>query len=174
MAKQSITLFSITTTVIVLIIAVVVLLIGNYTKNFNSGITLDHQTISASTNLVNDTEKDAVWVATSATELAGELGKTISGVNWKDNLVVGIIASAQPNAGYTIELMSILLRASRISVNYRLTQPEPDQLYADVITYPPLLLQVSRESLPVGVPIDFAFTNLSSHSTQIVNRTLTL
>lgn len=174
MVKKNFTLFSIATTIAVLVIAMIILLIGNYTKNLSSGIALTSQILEIKTLIPNDSETDKVWIITSASEFNEIVHQNISKSLFDDYLILGIVSTAKPSAGYNIALDRIALRSTRINTSYRITQPEKDKVYADVITYPNLFLKISKNDLPVGVPLDFAFTNLTDRTTQIINQSLNL
>lgn len=153
--KKNNTLSSITTIVIVMVIAIVVLLVGNYTKNLNSGVVLEYQLLDLTTQTANDSNTDEIEITTS-----------------KDNLILSIISTAQPNAGYSTELKKILYRGSDVNVSYSITQPEPDKMYADVITYPSLSIQLEKNSLPIGTPLNFNFYNLTTKTKQTIIYTI--
>lgn len=173
-AKRSFTLFSITTTVVVLVIAIVILLIGNYIKNLGSGVALDYQPIQIDVRPQNDTDTDKVWVVTSRVEFEQATGQSASGVDFEKYLVLGIALRAQASSGYGISLKSLALRGNQVNTNYKVSQPRPGMGYSTVITYPTLFLKIDRATLPVGTPLDFAFTNLTTNTTQTINQTLTL
>lgn len=153
--KQNNTLSSITTIVIVMVIAIVILLVGNYAKNLNSGIALEHQILNSTTRVVNNNNTDKIEIADS-----------------EDNLILSIISTAQASAGYDIELKKILYRGSDINISYLITQPEPDKMYADVITYPSLSIQLEKNSLPIGASLNFNFYNLTAKTKQTIPYTI--
>ena len=176
MSKKTITLFSISTIVVVLVIASIVLLVGNYTKNFNSGINLDPKIIDTTTNITNHTLKDKVWVFAEPTDMENAIvsDKNLNDALAESYLVLGIIGTAQANSGYNISLNHVRLRGSRINISYRINTPQRDKTYADVIIYPQTFIKIAKDNLPIGVPLEFAFYNQTTKTEQIINKTLTL
>lgn len=155
---------------VVLIIAIVLLLIGNYVKNYKSGISLSYLPVEITFQKDNKVDEDLVVVATSNAELKNFSQKTISNSTFNKYVVLGIIASSKPTAGYTIKVDQIYLRGSQVNVNYRIILPEKDQMVADVISYPNLLVKLEKAKLPTDVPVEFRFNNLSNLRTETVSK----
>jgi hypothetical protein len=155
---------------VVLIIAIVLLLIGNYVKNYKSGVALSYQPVELTFQKDNPTDKDLIVVATSNTELKNFSQKTISSSTFNKYVVLGIIASAKPTAGYSIKIDKIYLRGSQVNVNYRIVPPEKGQVAADVISYPNLVIKLEKANLPTNVPVEFRFNNLSNLRTELVSK----
>lgn len=155
---------------VVLIIAIVLLLIGNYVKNYKSGVPLIYQPAELTFQKENPTDKDLVIAATSVAELKNFSQKTISSSTFNKYVVLGIIASAKPTAGYGIKIDKIYLRGSQVNINYRINSPAKDQIVADVISYPNSLIKLDETNLPTNVPIEFRFNNLSNLRTELVSK----
>lgn len=176
MKKTTITLFSISTIFAVLIIAIVILLIGNYTKNLNSGINLEPQVLENSIiNLNNNSAKDMVWVISEQQNIDTNIFKGLDTTILTDQIILGVLGQAQPNAGYSLELNNIRLRGQRISINYQIfTDNNPDIIHAEVITYPKGFFTISKDKLPIGVPLEFVFYNQTAKTEIIINQIITL
>jgi len=172
--KKTITLFSIPTLLIVLALATVVLLIGNYVKNFNSGINLNPQVLEINTSIVNNTTNDKIWLALTANEFRETTQQSLTTDTFADYILLGIVSIPQPNSGYEIALDNVRLRGTQVNINYHIHTPAKDRSYAEVITYPQLCFRIAKENLPVGTPLEFRFTNLTNKTHQIIQQTLTL
>lgn len=174
MNKKTITLFSIPTLLIALVLAAVVLLVGNYVKNFNSGINLNPQVLEINTSIVNDTTNDKVWLALTADEFQKATKQNLTADTFTDHILLGITSIPQPNTGYGITLDNVRLRGTQVNINYHIYKPVKDMSYAEVITYPQLCFRIAKENLPIGTPLEFRFTNLTNKTHQIIQQTLTL
>lgn len=163
---------SITTIAIVLIIALIILLIGNYTKNSNSGIALSYQPLNIITNVQNPSAQDKVAVIASAKEFNDFTKVKTPDINFNQNLILGIIAIGQPSNGYSLVTNKIFLRDNQINIDYAIKPPTKGQLLLTVVTYPTLLLQLDRANLPLGVLLNFRFNNLINHTDQTINFSL--
>ena len=172
--KTTITLFSISTIFAVLIIATAILLIGNYTKNLNSGINLEPQTLQSDIYLVNNTDTDMTWVLSDLGDIDKNLFQDLDTTILTDQIVLGILGQAQPNANYSLKLDTVRLRGQRINISYQILTDDTSQISADVITYPKELFTVSKNKLPVGVPLEFVFYNQTTKTEVIINKTITL
>lgn len=67
--------------------------------------------------------------------------KTSPGVHQQDNLMV-IALGEKPNAGYGIEYVKQEMSWEQLKVYIKETKPDPNQMYAQVITYPYLVAKV--------------------------------
>jgi len=184
--KTTITLFSISTIFAVLIIATVILLIGNYTKNLNSGINLEPQIMDFYTYIDNDTAKDKVWVITTPKDIKelalqkknGSIFNDYAILN--DYIVLGILGIDQPKPSYNyqIKLNSIWLRSSQVNINYQIISPKKDKDYEilleEVVCCPQVFFKIARDKLPVGIPLEFIFNNRTEKTEQIINQIITL
>ncbi|WP_421072872.1 stalk domain-containing protein [Pelotomaculum propionicicum] len=77
--------------------------------------------------------------------------KLIKGVHHKDNLYV-IALGEKPNPGYGLEIIKTEMSWEQAKVYVKLTTPDPDKMYAAVITYPYV---VGRAVLPPYTTLSF-------------------
>ena len=145
MNKKNTTLSSITTILIVMVIAVMILLIGNYTKNLNSGIALEYQYI--------------------------ENPSTVSEIEITDfgnNLVINLPGIDESISGFGTDLKKILYRGSDINISYSITQQKPGHMYPHIIHRPFPSIQIEKNSLPIGIPLNFNFYNSTTKTKQTI------
>lgn len=177
MKKTTITLFSISTILAVLIIATAILLVGNYIKNLNSGINLEPQTIIPhGIYLDNQTNTDMVWVLTDSNEVDKDIFKILDTNILSNQIVLAIKGQEKPTGGWELKLNSARLRGQRISISYQIasTTTSPTDAVITVITYPGGMFTISKDKLPVGVPLEFIFYNQTTKTEVIINKTITL
>lgn len=93
-------------------------------------------------------------------------------IDFSQNLVLGIIATGQASTGYSLTTNKIFLRDNQINIDYAIKPPAKNQPLLTVITYPTLLLKLDRANLPLGVPLNFRFNNLTNHVDQTINFSL--
>ncbi len=173
MKKTTITLFSISTIFAVLIIAVVILLIGNYTKNLNSGINLEFQTLQNNINLINQTESDMVWVLSDPSEVDKNIFQDLDTTVLSSQIVFGILGQEQLTGGFELKLNNARLRGQQITINYHIQNLDSDSV-VQVIIYPEGMFTISKDKLPAGTPLEFVFYNQTTKDKIIINKTITL
>lgn len=175
--KTTITLFSIPIIFAVLIIATIILLIGNYTKNLNSGINLEPQTmIPHSIYLDNQSSADMVWVLSDSNEVDKNIFNILDTTILSNQIVLAIKSQEKPTGGYKLKLNSVKLRGQRININYQINSiaTNPTNAVTTAITYPGGMFTISKDKLPVGVSLEFAFYNQATKTEIIINKTITL
>ncbi|MEI7028360.1 protease complex subunit PrcB family protein [Paenibacillus sp. y28] len=60
---------------------------------------------------------------------------------------------SQPNSGYAIQITRIEFNNGQAHIYYTLSYPEPDKMYAQVITYPKAVTYIDSQYKPVAVPV---------------------
>lgn len=171
--KNNSTLSSISIIVIVIVIAMIALLVGNYTKNSNSGIELEYRLLDLKPIETNEWPEDNIKIIDSISEL-GEITQASpdSSLLGGDSLIISIIGAAQPNAGYIMKLDRLAYRGNDINLQYSIDQPEADTSYIEIITSPSLFLQLDKNSLPIGTELNFNFINSTTKTRTTINYTI--
>lgn len=160
---------------VVLIIAIVLLLIGNYAKNYKSGVSLSYQRIGLDLqNTPADIDNDLVLVANSNTELkkfAPEaIGETVSDNTFDNNILLGI-TTASTSTSYNIKIDKIYLRGTQVNINYRIYPPYKAGVVVQMAIHNPnILVKLEKTNLPTNVPVEFRFNNLSDLRTETINK----
>ena len=165
----------------------VILLIGNYTKNLNSGINLEPQIIDTYTCIDNhNIPEDKVWVFTSPENIKEIISQKFDNIKRFDNtifddyIILGILGINPPDyPGYCYEMIlnNVRIRGSQININY---QTKYNQINCEVLLQesapygPQSFFKISRDKLPVGIPLEFIFHNQTTKTKQIINQTITL
>ena len=178
MPRKSITstaIISIATVLVVFVVAIGLILINNYQKNKNTppASPLASQLIEVKARLTNPSGIDHPYVIDSASALKQDLKiSTLKGFDPQTQVLVGLTTTAKSNTGYGAALEKTTSQNNRVNIDYKITQPDPDQVYADVITYPQLWVTIDRTDLPAYSPLNFVFTNLTDGATQTIAKEL--
>lgn len=170
-SASSATIISIATVVVVFMVGGGLILVNNYLKNkqLPPAIPVATQTIEVTSRLTNPGGIDKVYLIDSAANLKQAIKlSSITGFDPTNQLLLGVVAAAKPNAGYSITLEQTTTQNNLVKVDYKISPPEPDQAYAEVISYPKMFLVINRTDLPAYSPLNFAFTNLTEGATQTI------
>lgn len=94
-------------------------------------------------------------------------GAMASPVDFGQNMVVAVLLGRKPVGGYSVMITSATLINDRLTVNYRMTCPQPGDVVIQTITSPYAIAVVPVSSLPVAFR---DITNLPSLSAPVAVR----
>jgi hypothetical protein len=99
----------------------------------------DHSYIGSPRQVVIRTPEEwtALW-----NEHAAERAKPA--VDFSKEMVVGVFLGSKPTAAYSVAIVSTLAKNDALLVQYRVTQPSPGTIAAQVITFPYHLAVVTK------------------------------
>lgn len=83
------------------------------------------------------------------------LNERLRQVDLKDNVVVAVFRGEMRTAGYGIEVEELQISDGMVEIMVSLTDPAPDMMVADVITYPVAVYVVSRSEITDLKAIDW-------------------
>jgi len=72
--------------------------------------------------------------------------KGLSFLDFKEHKYILVGAGEKPTGGYSVEVISVVGKEDSIIVNAKVNAPKADEMVTEAITYPSILLRVSKDS----------------------------
>ncbi len=103
-------------------------------------------------------ETPTLFVAGSVDETAAFIGwlndagavRRIQGVDFNTTWVIAVFRGMVGSAGYGIEVKDVQFIGETVQLKVNLTDPDPDQMVAQVISYPYHIITAPKEFLPIA------------------------
>ncbi|MCB0194477.1 MAG: protease complex subunit PrcB family protein [Anaerolineae bacterium] len=121
-----------------------------------STTSLAFTTLNQGASMTLQLDKPSIFIAGTQDDIEAlktgladpEITQFIETVDLNTNWVVGIIQGPIGSSGYGIEIQSVNQMPNEITMVADLTEPGPDQMTSDVITYPYHLIVIPKNELP--------------------------
>ncbi len=158
MAKGSKLTTNFLSTILVLIVTTLFLSYVNI-KNHQDGVDIDAEEIQNSPALFNPQFENQVFVFQNEQEFKGVFPASKEKIDFKKYIVGAYISTSQPNPGYDIHVAETSRQNDVIEVTYKLAAPDSNKIYSDVISYPVVLVKISRTGLAAITTHTIKFTS---------------
>jgi len=76
-------------------------------------------------------------------------GRACAPVDFSRSIVLGVFLGSRPTAGFTVEITSVERDGDALTVSYRERKPGPDDMVAQMLTAPFVLVTIDRVSGPI-------------------------